>query len=553
MNRGRVGDLAFLTTIVFASVVPYVWRVGFYSDDWSTLGPLVNLSDQSLSGLAEALYDFHYKHRMRPTQLALDAVLFKAFGLDPLGYHIVNAVVLASLALLLYLIIRELGAHRAIAVAVAAVYVLLPNYSTDRFWYAAFGYTLTTAFMLGSTYAFLRSTRGRRPWRWAVPALLALAVAGLGMEVVMPLTLLIPVAVWMRSGWFASNGLRAQLGTRQTIALLSSPVLLVAAVALLKAAVSEAGARPGVFYVARLAIGSLAVNFGTFGIALPHTIAWSFSQLPWSAAVLGGAVGIAVFSYLARIAGMPDGPRVWARVVLAGAVVFGLGIVIFLVTPQILFWSTGIANRIWIAAALGVAPLLVGASGWVTARLPIRAKRWAFAAMISILCVSGFVINTAISTYWVAAWPRQLQVLADLRRALPQLPSGTTVILDGVCPYIGPAIVFESPWDLQGALQTVYRDPSLRADVATGHFSVGADGLSTQIYDMSMSYEYGPDLVLFNHQQQKTVWLTDAETARTHFATRTACPESSPGRGTVALPFDVWFRNAEVKGFRPWR
>ena len=69
---------------------------------------------------------------------------------------------LTSLVLFLYLVLRELRVHRTVAFAIAAVYGLLPNYSTDRFWIAAFGYVLTTALFLISTYALLRAARSER-------------------------------------------------------------------------------------------------------------------------------------------------------------------------------------------------------------------------------------------------------------------------------------------------------------------------------------------------------------------------------------------------------
>ena len=82
-------------------------------------------------------------------------MLAKAFGIHPLGYHLVNAAVITALPLLLLLILREINVQATVAFTVAAVYLLLPNYSTDRFWMASFGYGWSTALFLVSTYAFL--------------------------------------------------------------------------------------------------------------------------------------------------------------------------------------------------------------------------------------------------------------------------------------------------------------------------------------------------------------------------------------------------------------
>src|SRR5688500_14516751 len=42
-------DLVMLTILAALSVAPYVFRLGFYSDDWAILSMLVNSPDQSLS------------------------------------------------------------------------------------------------------------------------------------------------------------------------------------------------------------------------------------------------------------------------------------------------------------------------------------------------------------------------------------------------------------------------------------------------------------------------------------------------------------------------
>ena len=52
---------------------------------------------------------------------------------------------LIVMALLLSLTLRELGLPRSLVLATPLVFALLPNYSTDRFWFAAFGYILSIA------------------------------------------------------------------------------------------------------------------------------------------------------------------------------------------------------------------------------------------------------------------------------------------------------------------------------------------------------------------------------------------------------------------------
>jgi hypothetical protein len=143
--------------------------------------------------------------------------------------------------------------------------------------------------------------------------------------------------------------------------------------------------------------------------------------------------------------------------------------------------------------------------------------------------------------------------MRNIQQALPELASGSTVILDGVCPYLGPAIVFESSWDLAGALRGAYQDRSLRADVTTSQLSIDDDGLRTRIYSVSQFYPYGRDLLIYDDRRRTVVQVTDRNVARAYLSDQVRCPEGNPGQGTLALPLDVWYTNVTTKGFHPWR
>ena len=537
------GDLAMLLILATLSVAPYVLKIAFYSDDWGFLSMFLNSADQSLSGLLAAQYQ-NANLRMRPLQMVYKAVLFRAFGLSPVGYQIVNAAVLASAVLLIYAIACDVGLPRTVARAVAAVYLLLPNYSTDRFWFAAFGYTLTSALFLLSTYASLRALRGDRFVLWFGVALLTLAASLLGMEIVFPLSLLLPAVLWLRARSLFPDGLRAHLGTANMVLLFACPMVTLAAALWYKAENAVGAAPADMLRLVRLTIGALSVNFGTFGLALPHTTAWSIRQLTPVALVLPCILGALVFVWLLQGDPPPGSRRFWMLVIAAGAVVFALDTAIFVVTPRIGFWSTGISNRVWIAASLGMAAVLVGVAGWWTSLFRGLARPL-FSASVALLCLSGFVINVAIAQYWIAAWPQQLDVLGRMQRALPHPRSGTTLLLYGACPYIGSAIVFESWWDFAGARKVLYRDPTLTGDVLddarSGRFGITDDGIWTRLYGELRFYRFGPNLLLLDYQSEAVHELANRESAIAALSHGTDCPPGFDGGGTVSLPFDTWY------------
>src|SRR5207253_126420 len=143
------------------------------------------------------------------------------------------------------------------------------------------------------------------------------------------------------------------------------------------------------------------------------------------------------------------------------------------------------------AAAAGVSVTLIGflalAVEW-SAFGPARPT--VFASMVGMLCFSGIVINATLADFWVRAAREQQRIVATIRNALPELPTGSTLLLYGACPYDGPGIVFESPWDISGVVQMMYKDSTARADVVSPQMSIGEDGVTTQIYGVSSFYPY---------------------------------------------------------------
>lgn len=182
-------DGLFLAGVVLLSAVLYVPTLGFSGDDWTYLGYAHTAEDPSFFGVFRDMFGPHL--RMRPVQFLYIAALYKVFGMEPLGYHIVNTLVLAVGAVLFYLVLRRVGVSRLFAVAVPLVYALLPHYSTNRMWMAAFQIGLSMTLYFLSLYADLRAGAELSPRYsvWKPVALLALVAGTLAYELFLPLLL----------------------------------------------------------------------------------------------------------------------------------------------------------------------------------------------------------------------------------------------------------------------------------------------------------------------------------------------------------------------------
>lgn len=551
--RTEVRDGLFIAGIVLLSALLYLPDLGFHSDDWSVLGYASMAEDRSFFGIYRAI--FGPLVQMRPVQFLYLAALYKTFGADPLGYHVVNTLVLAAGAGLFYLVLRRVGASRVLALAVPLVYALLPHYSTDRLWMAAFQVGLSMTLYFLSLYADLRAgTRLDRSYAvWKPMALLALLGSALAYELFLPLLVVNPFVVWYterrRNGWPS----RAASARAFAAAALPNLVALFA-VAMFKVATTsraDFGADDPVWHLKwfyGLMRGNVRVGFVEYGIELPlrllHVARHYFDG--WMFGV-GLAVGLLVFWYLDRTARQTDidfGD--WRRLVvlgLAGLVAFGLGYAIFLTNYNAFATATGIANRVALAGSVGVALCFVAAAGLVSTLLPAPDwRRRGFAGLVAFLVASGCILNATVASFWVEAYQKEQRVLNAIYAHFPTLPPGSTVLLGGVCPYVGPAVVFESNWDLEGALLMHYRDYGLQADVIVRTTKLEAEGLATSIYADEIGegiytlYPYGENVYVYDFARDTSVTLPTVEAARLYFQTHNPdfdadCPEGKAGYG----------------------
>ena len=294
-------DCAFLAAVIGISTLPYVRGLGFYYDDYSVLAQLNAAHDQSLVGLYHAVRPLNGQ---RPLQSLTFAALDRLFGLNPLGYHIVNAFLLVAVAWLLYLVLRELRLPRLLCVALPLVYSTLPHYATNRFWLDAFQITLSGAFYLLSFYAGLRALRARPAALagWLMLAVAAMAASLFAYEVVFPLFALQIGVLW----WAARRSPRQVPFARWiTIGGLAAAIVVVGVVkATLVAEHGQNGYQVGfqnglAHHLAYLVSGSIKLNAGSYFLAVPYVLWWIMRHhLTAANAGAAGAAGLLAFGYV---------------------------------------------------------------------------------------------------------------------------------------------------------------------------------------------------------------------------------------------------------------
>jgi hypothetical protein len=541
-------DCAFLAAVIGISVLPYVRGLGFYYDDYSVLGQFDSAHDHSLAGLYHAVRPLNGQ---RPLQSLTFAALYRLFGLHPLGYHVVNAFLLVAVALLLYLVLRELRVPRLVCVALPLVYSTLPHYATNRFWLDAFEITVSNAFFLLSLYAGLRALRARPAALagWLTIAIVCVAGSLFAYEVVFPLFALGIALLW----WAARRSAGHVPAARWiTIGGLAAAIVAIGVVkATFVAEHGQNGYQVGfqsglAHHLAYLVSGSIKLNAGSYFLAVPYVIWWIVRhRLSAANAGAAGAAGLLAFAYVWWI-GRRDrealtGGRHWRDSMRVGVIAFVLGYAIFLTNRQVLFRSAGIDDRVNAAAALGVAAILVGAIGWVATRLTERRRIAFFSATVGCIVAAGVLIICTLGSFWTSAAAKQQAIVSAIQRSAPSLPASSTVVLDGVCPELGPAVVFADQSDLRGALVLAYHDPSLAADTATEALRAGSRRLELDMTFLdsrsTRTYAYGPHLFVYDFPHRTLQALPDRSAAARYVSSERPSFSCAPQR-SFAWGFD---------------
>ena len=513
-TRERVEDVAFVVLVSSLPVAFFVSGLGFYLDDYVTLSYLTTAEEQSFWGEYAELRDGDPKSRLRPLEYALLTAFYRLFGTNPLPHQIFMAALVPACAVMAYLVLQRLTRLRYLALCAAILFALAPHYSTARFWVAAFSPTAVLMLFLVSLYCVLRAleSRGARLAWWVGAGCVAMLLSLFVYEIALPLFVLTAAFLGWRARRSTERGTRIAAASYAGVLALATAVKLGLALKLgAEGSYSVGGYEGGLLHhIGYVTSGAVKVNLGTYGIGLPYVVWWILdNRFSWIAVAVSIVVGALVFLYLrarAREGESLVGSRgvrwpLWLELVAAGVVLIAVGYGLFVVTGQIYMTSVGIDNRVNAVPALGMAVIAVG--------LLLRATEWArvewrstvLAAGVACLASAGALITTTIADYWESAYSRQQQVMAQLERALPPDPSGSTILLDGVCPEIGPGVVYYGTYDLEAALQTRYRDRSIRGVLLTDDVRATRAGLdigTTWLRTERRLFRYGQGVLAFD-------------------------------------------------------
>ena len=545
-DRPRIADCVFLFGAIVFSALPYLFRLGFYADDWFYLSVLTQSSGHGLGASFRALSLADPNLIMRPVQLAYFVLSFKAFGLYALPYHLVNTAVLGLVTVLLYVTLTELRTGRGLAFAIAVVFGLLPHYSTDRIWFSSQQATLCMAFAFLGIYGLLRSVRteGKHKTAWLVLAFLALALSILSYEVAFGII----AASLGVMGWVSYRDARASSHSAlRSIGGIACTALVLLLVIWVKSRIQKNVTYHHRFFthlwglIWHSIVQALQFNLWTYFLHMPVVLASLFrhSALSHAAAATAIVLFCVVTVYFWRMMRSSEIPtrRTSVWLILAGFVVFGLGYGLFLPSIETNFSTAGLANRVSIASALGAAIVQVAILSLACSVLKSKvARARMFALVLGIICGVNYLAVSGIAFFWADAASQQSLILKSVAANVGSRPKESVLLLDGFCPYSGPAIVFEG-YETGAAIGLTLNNFSLSGDVISPNMRFGEVAAETTAYGQPVGhYPYGNGLFVYNVQRQSLTPLLSKEAAISYLSAMNptrggGCPAAREGDG----------------------
>lgn len=543
-ERAHWIDLLVLVACVLLLSATWTARLGLYSDDWDYAARLRN-APQSLAGLCAATWDD--VTRVRPLQVLTLALLHRVFGESWPGYHATAALVFAGAVLLLYALALEVLGSRALALALAAIYAHLPHFASARLWIAALQAPLALLFMLMALrldIAQVAAPKRARRLLLTVASVGALVASLLSYEVFMPLFLLSPVLMAWHARLHGQErpwGLMFQVGLRNLIALGLLAWAKLAWTTRVKPFEPSEQLAWFAWLLRRAVRVTLFHEYGAgLGGALQRTRERGLPMSGWVVVVLGAVLTAAALT-LAQHGPRPAFRVAWRRssgLIVLGCGLFIAGYAVFLFTGNAFITATGLANRIAIAAALGLALVLTGLVGLARA---LAANGRIGAGLLTVgtsACVAiGSTLLQVQAGYWAEARRQQEQLTLRLLQRVPRLPSDVHLLIDGPCPYVGPAPVLEGALDASGLLRFLYRDATLVGDMVTPKLRLEDEGAVTHLYAQRLVHPY-EHLYVFQVDSGRLHTLPTRAAAEAYFrdvnpARGAQCPPAGDGRGVA--------------------
>ena len=384
--QGRPAHVGFALLLAAMTLVAYVPAMGggfiWDDDDYVQHNPTLRTVD----GLGQIWFQLGATRQYYPMVHTSYWIEYRLWGLDPTGFHVVNVLLHALSAVLLWRVLTLLGVPGAWGAA--AIFALHPVHVESVAWITERKNVLSGTFYIGAAWAYLRYALGREEEaagsRGHYIAALALFAAALFSKTVacsLPAALLL--VLWWKRG---------RIGREEAVAL--APFFVLGAVLagvtiwMEEHSVGAWGEHWDLNFIERCLIAGRALWFYAGKLCMPVGLTfiyprWQIDAADWSQYVFPIGAGVAVMSLWFFRQRLGRGPLV-AVLFFVGTLSPALGF--FNIYPMLYSF---VADHFQYLASLGLIVLAV-AVGWEAARrFGSGGQTAAIGMLVAVLAICG--------------------------------------------------------------------------------------------------------------------------------------------------------------------
>lgn len=479
--------------IEFLCFFPVLRHIGFYLDDWVMLNYL-SLGPGSFLELLQFYFSTDPRVVNRPLEAIHFILMFKLFGLKPLGYHIFNCLMEILSACFLYLSLKLLSGCRKFSFISSALFLLYPSHNITHYWVVSSSVGLSMLLYLGALYCDLQGAKTRRLSLHILSAFL-FYLSLLNYEVCLPLAALNVV--------FVTLVVRKQTDWRQAIIYGVRPaVCLALAISGLFVYLKFIMPMLGTAWMHRVSFetGLMFATIGegirlnlpwvAFGYFGEHALGFVRDNLGLRELVLLVAQILVFWStcyylddkdkqQLAENVAVP--PLSGSVLVLLGSFGVVISYTIFGLNSEYMPTFITFVNRVNTGATVGLAVLVLGVL--LICRSFVSEKGLSL-RLISLLTVTGLILvcfytvtNWSLAKPFVISWQLQSHIFKFFEQNQSQFKKASSILLANAPRYAGESPVFDGTWDFQSMLRIALKREDINGGVVCDRLEISKEDL----------------------------------------------------------------------------
>lgn len=471
---------------------------GFYLDDWM----FIDTFWQGPEGFVEAyvnLMQTDPRFLNRPVEALLFLASYKAFGTNPLGYHIFNDALEITASWLIFLCFKRTTNAPLISLLCALLFLLLPTHNATHYWVSCICVNLSLCLYLGSLFCDIEGAiRGRTDLHIASAIIFLTGL--LNYEIFLPLAALNVMAVFLLRTSKQSYKDSLVYALKPLALLTVSTIFLFVYLKLImplfgKAWMHRIAFEPALFFKNLLAgiVLNSPMSLGPFiAEKLKQAFGEGLATVQWlklagiAAVVSIPAILNKILPAQANSCSDQKATKVAGAFLILGFLSVLASYTIFGFNPEYLPTLDTTVNRINIAASIGLSMVFCSALLFLLSFFN-KSKKWNALAPLAVTLplIAAFTItNWTIAKPYELSWQVQSYVMDKLKENKVKLQNYKFLILSGCSRYSGEAPVLDGIWDFRPMARIALNRPELDGTVVSSRLQVAKSGIRDMVGDL---------------------------------------------------------------------